>query len=155
MSLIRTSLLLCSILCLNACAFLSDYHSNQQNKPLWKDWKNQTVFQRLGRPDQILSLPNGHTLYVYMTQPRNTFVTPSSPTQVIVTPHGKAIGIPAPLQPPIPDSNDMDCSIVLEANQQGMIINSEVSGTNCEALVNLAAMHDGTAIHSISFSKIH
>lgn len=124
MLLIRTGVLI-TILFLSACA-----STNNQDKKFFVGQNIKSIILRLGTPDQTLHMPGGHTRYVFMTHPRNTFTTPPSPfTSVIITPQGKAIGVPTPTQPSLPNFKQPACTITLETNQQNQIIDSHITGT--------------------------
>jgi hypothetical protein len=135
MELIRTSLAI-AILLLTGCA--SSTTPKAANATRWKGENIQNIIAKLGTPNQILHEAGGRTLYIYMTLPPNTFTAPQPPvTQVIVTPHGKAIGITIPERPPQRNRDAFNCTTTFETNPHGVVINASEQGANCFRIVNL------------------
>jgi hypothetical protein len=134
MVLIRASLVI-AILLLTGCA--SSIAEDAANTARWKGENIQTIIAKLGTPNQILHEPDGHTLYIYMTLPPNTFTAPEPPvTPVIALPHGKAIGIPIPTHQPMQYNDEVNCTRTLETNHNGVVVNASEQGYNCSRIVN-------------------
>jgi hypothetical protein len=124
------------VLLVTGCASGPDQDAT--NATHWKGGNIQTIMTKLGTPNQILHEANGHTLYIYMALPPNTFSAPQPPvTTVIVTPHGKAIGVPIPSHQSPQNSDEFNCTMTLETNQHDIVVNASEQGYNCSRIVNL------------------
>jgi hypothetical protein len=121
---------------LTGCA--SGPSQDATNAAHWKGENIQTIIAKLGTPNQILHEAGGRTLYIYMRLPPNTFTAPQPPvTQVIVTPHSKAIGVSIPTHQPLQNTDEFNCTTTLETNQRGVVMNASEQGYNCSRIINL------------------
>ncbi len=104
--------------------------ANYYNKAIhtWQGAPADLLKEKWGEPDQLITLPNGNKLFVYVTKaPR---YTPPPLVPAAVTSSGGRATVVAPSRP-MSSEITLSCTTTFEVGRDNKIMSANFSGNNC------------------------